>query len=71
MSGLVCEEMAELAIVRFWSATIGDDKRAQPPMVSGHSHIKHEQKYQKLLMIMLLHNDRLFCMKHSIDKRLR
>ena len=67
MSGLVCEEMAELAIVRFWSATIGDDKRAQPPMVSGHSHIKHEQKYQKLLMII----DSLFCMKHSIDKRLR
>ena len=67
MSGLVCEEMAELAIVRFWSATIGDDKRAQPPMVLGLSHIKHEQKYQKLLMII----DSLFCMKHSIDKRLR
>ena len=67
MPGLVCEEMAELAIVRFWSATIGDDKRAQPPMVSGHSHFKHEQKYQKLLMII----DRLFCMMHSIDKRLR
>ena len=67
MSGLVCEEMAELAIVRFWSATIGDDKRAQPPMVSGHPDIKHEQKYQKLLMII----DSLFCMKHSIDKRLR
>ena len=67
MSGLVCEEMAELAIVRFWSATIGDDKRAQPPMVSGPSHIKHEQKYQKLLMII----DSLFCMKHRIDKRLR
>ena len=65
MPGLVCEEMAEL--VRFWSATIGDDKRAQPPMVSGHSHIQHEQKYQKLLMII----DSLFCMKHSIDKRLR